>query len=264
MNQDILAVMAKHLKNHELNDEEKRAIDMARSKVRTHVTLTSLAGAGLGYILAQRKRVPRVPAMLLCGGGFLIGGQVGMVTGTSAGLSILKQSPRLNQLVRDVYDDMLRQRGITRDGSRDPNSPLTPNEVPSTSNSRSNDDFKIESDSYAMSDNSRDPFDTRIPAAVSQEESQVPAPEHKESAWAKIRSANSPNSSWEKIRKEQSINRDSQPQRPQRDDDRQWEEPEAVERTAPGPSDFPRTREDVDALKQSGRARTNQYGDLVE
>ncbi|KAK9709657.1 hypothetical protein K7432_008893 [Basidiobolus ranarum] len=263
MNQDILAVIAKHLQNHELNDEEKNAIESARSKVRTHVTLASLAGSGLGYLLAQRRRLPKIPALLLCGGSFLIGGQIGVLTGTSAGLNIIKQSPRLNKLVIEIYDDILRERGINRDGNRIPASRSNPGAFPSTSQSAdSNGEFKTEPDSYGMTDNSRDPFDTRVPAPVPSEE--TAPPEQKESSWAKIRSANSPNSSWEKIRQEKAASRTPQPQRSQEEDDDKWVSVERVERTAPEPSNFPRTREDVDALKGSGRARTNQYGDPVE
>ena len=57
--QDISALAEEHLK-HDLQDSDRDALNSAASKIKTHVTVGSVLGLGLGTVLAFRLRRTRM------------------------------------------------------------------------------------------------------------------------------------------------------------------------------------------------------------
>ncbi|KAJ1848407.1 hypothetical protein LPJ73_003987 [Coemansia sp. RSA 2703] len=101
------------LKSH-LNDQERQALDRARSRFRTFSFFGGVAGAGLGYYLSRRnKSLVMRGMMILFNGAFLSSVFSGYSSVTSMReLSDPQRYPNINAAMRDIRDEILRSRGV--------------------------------------------------------------------------------------------------------------------------------------------------------
>ncbi|KAI8584793.1 hypothetical protein K450DRAFT_218036 [Umbelopsis ramanniana AG] len=93
------------VEEYKLTPEEVAAIDKARGQLSSHTTFGGFAGAAVGAFLGVRRRFSPWASFALAGGGFLIGTQMGLVSGALAGVNTIKTLPNsehLMNLVRDV------------------------------------------------------------------------------------------------------------------------------------------------------------------
>ncbi|KAF7726412.1 hypothetical protein EC973_008746 [Apophysomyces ossiformis] len=267
----LFAKVRERVKEYNLTEEEVRAIDTARRQISSHTTWGGITGGSVAFLLGKRKKFTALQTLALAGGGFLLGSQMGMISGAVAGAKTIKSLPnpqRLIELVKDVQREVIMAKGHRPDG--------VPRTVPPPSIRKSNQpepEF-VEDDAVASHDYARleDGFQNdQAPATVAQPASdnqqglsyypqqrqqlgqqQQPQP----NAWDKIRAENLPNNSWTKLRMEAQANRDdgSKIEQSRADTAKRLRERELTV------EELPRTREE---LEQRGTARKNQWGDLI-
>ncbi|CAO3675671.1 unnamed protein product [Umbelopsis vinacea] len=287
-NKNLHAQLKERVEEYNLSTEEVAAIDKARAQLSSHTTFGGFTGAAVGAFLGVRRRFSPWASFALAGGGFLIGSQMGLVSGALAGVRTIKTLPNsehLMGLVRDVQNEILAQKGFKRDTPNSPPRRMSPaereNERRQQLTSRRQDEngeFMAEDDSLTDNAAIERPFeDTDAPrrsvVGYRQQRQQQPEHEHEQGqeqeatstngnnrrgAWDKIRSENLPNErpTWAKLREQaqkekqgQSSNGDAQDDNPLSSSQSQVES-------------IPRTREEMEQATQ--RTRRNKYGDPVE
>ncbi|KAJ2783910.1 hypothetical protein GGI15_002429 [Coemansia interrupta] len=101
------------LKSH-LNDQERQALDRARTRFRIFSYVGGVAGAGLGYYLTRRnKSLAMRGLMIFFNGAFLSSVCSGYSSISSMReLSDPQRYPHINAAMRDIRDEILRSRGV--------------------------------------------------------------------------------------------------------------------------------------------------------
>ncbi|KAI9481429.1 MAG: hypothetical protein EXX96DRAFT_566696 [Benjaminiella poitrasii] len=101
----IINHIKQRINDANLKPEEIKAIDKARSQVFTQ----TMAGGFLGsigiFMLGKRRRLNPFLMIPFVGGGFMLGSQLGMVSGIMAGKRTIEKLPdqtRLINLVKDI------------------------------------------------------------------------------------------------------------------------------------------------------------------
>lgn len=125
INDDVYARVREKIKEHNLTEQEVKAIDTARDQLQTHskqlfewarrtmgrltchhVAYTGgLTGAMAAFLLAKSKKFNPIQMLALTGGGFLMGSQMGLISGALAGVKTINTLPnpqRLINVVREV------------------------------------------------------------------------------------------------------------------------------------------------------------------
>ncbi|KAI9008786.1 hypothetical protein CLU79DRAFT_723340 [Phycomyces nitens] len=178
------AIVKQRVKDYNLTDEEKLAIDTARRQLSSRI---------------KRKQLSPLRSIVLVGGGFIIGSQLGFVAGITAGISTINRLPnpeRLKNLVIDVQNEVMAARGYTRDSPTSRPRPMTPEERQNTRIS----EVGLEQPSAALG---KEPIEPTQDLFWNEEEVQGPSKDTI-SAWDKVRAEHAPTSdSWSRLRKEQ-------------------------------------------------------------
>ncbi|KAH8553455.1 hypothetical protein BGW37DRAFT_261360 [Umbelopsis sp. PMI_123] len=276
------------VEEYKLTPEEVAAIDKARGQLSSHTTFGGFVGAAVGAFLGVRRRFSPWASFALAGGGFLIGTQMGLVSGALAGVNTIKTLPNsehLMNLVRDVQNEILAEKGFKRDSPNSPPRRMTPAERESQLRNRQlgnqlgnkqdeNGEFMAEDDSLTDNSGIERPFEEadaprrRVVGYPQQQplESEI-GQEQKESntsnsrprgAWEKIRSENLPNErpTWAKLREQ------AQKQKLDSDSNGAAQDSGSMAASQLQSDSIPRTREDMEQASQ--RTRRNKYGDPIE
>ncbi|KAG2220217.1 hypothetical protein INT45_002809 [Circinella minor] len=282
MNEAVYERVRERVNEYNLSEQEIKAIDTARRQLNTHTSLGGFTGGLVAFFLGRRKRFNPIQTLAVAGGGFLIGSQVGLVSGSLAGVNTIKQLPdpqRLVNLVRDVQGNPT-PRGppvgpVGGSGGGGGYGQQQP------SNNYHGDEFSMDDyNDYAKLESGFE-NDTSLPppslqqqqqhqqqtvsdswASLQPEKPSLHLPQRQESAWDKIRAESAPDSAWTKLRMEAQKDPDalSQRKRVQARDEvaktlQQRSEEDSIE-------DLPRTREEAE--NRGGSVRKNQWGDPIQ
>ncbi|KAI8390189.1 hypothetical protein BD560DRAFT_361915 [Blakeslea trispora] len=280
LNDDVYARVREKVKEHNLSEQEVKAIDTARGQLQTHTYTGGMAGASTAFLIGKRKRFNPFQLLAVVGGGFLMGSQVGLISGALAGVKTINSLPNPQRII-----NMIREVQLEAMKGRMPNTPQqqinrgtqSSHVQPQLMSSRELNDAQNPQDQFApdinqdatkelgwsdMAINSQgnkgdrdmtgevDPF-TRQSTEAGRQQAQQP------SRWDKIRSENLPNNTWAKIRMEA--------QKSSPEDIAKAREKTANrlrENAGSEIEDLPRTREEV--LQRGGSSRKNQWGDSLE
>ncbi|KAI7896058.1 uncharacterized protein EV154DRAFT_493368 [Mucor mucedo] len=101
----IVERIQKKINSTQLRPEEIQAIDKARSQVYNQTTVGGFVGAVGTFLIGRKRKISPFLMLPFVGGGFLIGSQVGMVSGIMSGIRTIKRLPdqaRLVNLVKDI------------------------------------------------------------------------------------------------------------------------------------------------------------------
>ncbi|KAI8086150.1 uncharacterized protein BX664DRAFT_335036 [Halteromyces radiatus] len=282
INDKVYQKVREKAKEHHLTEQEINVIDKARQQLNSHTSMGGFVGASTAFLIGKRKKFNPIQLLALAGGGFLMGSQVGLISGALAGVNTIKTLPnpqRLVNVIREVQLETVNEKV----GSSSPNT-LHPKPIQHTTSSYSSMSSHQQSqvdDSFASEDlalhgdytKGGSEFQTDRAVQLQQEngwqtntnqqqQSSVynqlrQQPQTKQpSKWDEIRSGNLPNTAWAKIRQEAAERRTDAKSIEQAKANRvaQLKEREA------GFDDLPRTREEAER-RISGRR--NQWGDMI-
>ncbi|CAO3649051.1 unnamed protein product [Mucor hiemalis] len=277
INDNVYARVREKVKEHNLTEQEIKAIDTARDQLQTHTYTGGLAGATTAFLLGKRKKFNPIQILAVTGGGFLLGSQMGLISGALAGVKTINSLPnpqRLINVVREVQMEAMKGRQQQLGGGGAGNNrpilrpqPMSPQEIHESQSSQ---------DDFAPNEpvNGRSAWNNKSPASfsnsgemdVTDETDPLSRPEANRpvnnkqphpSAWEKIRSENLPNNTWSKIRMEAQKN-------PQDPAEIAKAKAARVQRLSEGSefnassTELPRTREEDMERKTQ---RKNQWGD---
>ncbi|KAI8352832.1 hypothetical protein EDC96DRAFT_277174 [Choanephora cucurbitarum] len=280
LNDDVYARVREKVKEHNLSEQEVKAIDTARGQLQTHTYTGGMAGASTAFLIGKRKLFNPFQLLAVVGGGFLMGSQVGLISGALAGVKTINSLPNPQRII-----NMIREVQLETMKGRMPNTPqqnnrgIQPNNVqPHLMSSKELSDAQNPQDQFAPDINQdatkelgwndmaisqqggkedanmtgeADPFTRRSDETTLRQQAQQP------SAWDKIRAESLPNNTWAKIRMEA--------QKSSPEDIAKTREKTASrlrENAGFEVEELPRTREE--ALQRGGSARKNQWGDSLE
>ncbi|KAL0075557.1 hypothetical protein J3Q64DRAFT_1774825 [Phycomyces blakesleeanus] len=126
-----LDIVKERVKQYNLTDEEKLAIDTSRKQLSTRTSFGGFTGAAAAFYLSRRRQFSPLRSIFLVGGGFFLGSQLGFIAGITAGMNTINKLPnpdRLKNLVIDVQNEVMASRGYTRDSPTSRPRPMTPEE----------------------------------------------------------------------------------------------------------------------------------------
>ncbi|KAI8137608.1 hypothetical protein BJV82DRAFT_335870 [Fennellomyces sp. T-0311] len=271
MNEAVYERVRERVKEYNLSEQEIKAIETARRQLNTHTTLGGFTGGLVAFFLGKRKRFSPFQVFAVGVGGFLIGSQMGLLSGSLAGVKTIKQLPdpqRLVNLVRDVQKEMVQTRGHPM-----PRPPPVPHGQPSNQNTSGGEEFSMDDyNDYAKLESGFE-NDQALPPQHHQQNNQHPVTDswsslqnekpsqsasRQESAWDKIRAQSAPDSTWAKLRMEAQKDPDALNNRKARDEVAK----NLQERNQESFEELPRTREEAE--HRGGAVRKNQWGDVVE
>ncbi|KAI8875469.1 hypothetical protein K501DRAFT_233638 [Backusella circina FSU 941] len=250
------------VKERHLTDQELKAIDTARSNLQTHTRIGGFVGATTAFFLAKRKKFNPIQLLAITGGAFLMGSQMGMISGAISGVKEINALPNPQRLINIIRDVQLEAMKGRQNGN--PNSPPSHQALPQQ------DEQSQDIQASYSSDNTGD-YQTewnnsrvqRESAAVSTEMDHMESPQPtgvqqtiQPSAWDKIRSESLPNSTWSKIRSEAN----QQPNPSDIEKDRAERYRRLRESSEISAEELPRTREETNKRT----TRKNQWGDVME
>ncbi|KAI9468225.1 MAG: hypothetical protein EXX96DRAFT_109187 [Benjaminiella poitrasii] len=285
INDDVYARVREKIKENNLSEQEVNAIDTAREQLQTHTYTGGLIGVSTGFFLGKRKKLNPFQMLALTGGGFLMGFQMGLISGALAGIKTINRLPnpqRIISLIREVQLESVKGRldsngnGPAKQSQRTPSQ--NPYDIENPQEHFSPDLNENTSGDAAWSNNrttfnnlngegmhvpnETDPLSRRKISSGQQQQQQQQQTSLQPSAWDKIRAENLPNNTWAKIRMESQKNRidsvDIEKARAERA--RRLHEGSVFELNG---EEIPRTREE-EALQKGGALRRNQWGDSLE
>ncbi|KAI9290105.1 hypothetical protein BC943DRAFT_6693 [Umbelopsis sp. AD052] len=276
------------VEEYKLTPEEVAAIDKARGQLSSYTTFGGFAGAAVGAFLGVRRRFSPWASFALAGGGFLIGTQMGLVSGALAGVNTIKTLPNsehLMNLVRDVQNEILAEKGFKRDSPTSPPRRMSPAERESElrnyqhgnqlgKKQDENGEFMSEDDSLTDNSGIERPFEEtdaprrRVTGYTQRQQPETEAGQEgdesnanydgRRGAWEKIRSENLPNDrpTWTKLREQ------AHKQKAGQESSGAAQDNDAMTSTQLQSDSIPRTREEMEQVSQ--RSRKNKYGDPVD
>ncbi|SAM01941.1 hypothetical protein [Absidia glauca] len=277
INDKVYARVHEKAKEHQLTDQELKALDTARNQLSSHGYLGGFTGASAAFLIGMRKKYKPLQLLALAGGGFLLGAQFGFVSGALAGVQTIKTLPnpqRLVSVIREVQMEQMNAKGML------PSQPHRPEPHPKAHmDAHMDDTFSSEDPALHGGYSTRPGSEFQTDRAVQSQqqngwqtnttEQQQPQQQQRPSwtrqapsqpsKWDEIRSENLPNTAWAKIRQEAKT---------QGVDSKSIEQAKAnrvaelQERQvgAGGFDDLPRTREEAE---QRTTGRRNQWGDMA-
>ncbi|KAI9361503.1 hypothetical protein BD770DRAFT_434457 [Pilaira anomala] len=286
INDDVYARVREKVKEHELTEQEIKAIDTAREQLQTHSYTGGIVGATTAFLLAKTKKFNPIQLLALTGGGFLMGTQMGVISGALAGVKTINSLPnpqRIINVVREAQLEAMKGRQqIGTEGASNRGSPPTfrPRQMTTREIQESQspmDEFSPDNTEYQEGGNhsawnrNRDPSTlnnrgevdmtdesdplTRKEAATTRSINQQ---QQQPSAWDKVRSESLPNNTWSKIRMEAQQNPDDVVEIAKAKAARAQRLRESGEFSYGNVEELPRTREES---MQRGASRKNQWGD---
>ncbi|KAI9488236.1 hypothetical protein BDB00DRAFT_877622 [Zychaea mexicana] len=281
MNEAVYDRVRERVKEYNLSEQEIKAIDTARQQLNTHTSLGGMTGGLVAYFLGKRKQFKPLQVFAVAAGGFLIGSQMGLVSGSLAGVKTIKQLPdpqRLVNLVRDVQKEMIQTRGhpLPRGPTPPPGAGAPgPHGQQQMSSNATGDEFSMDDyNDYAKLESGFE-NDQALPPQHPQQKQREPSTSdswtnlqhekassrHQESAWDKIRTQNAPDSAWAKLRGEAQKDPDALNQR-KIAQARDQVAKSLQQRSQDASEELPRTREETE--HRGGSMRRNQWGDPIE
>ncbi|CAO3590829.1 unnamed protein product [Absidia cylindrospora] len=296
INDQVYARVHEKAKEHQLTEQEINAIDTARQKLNSHTSMGGFTGASVAFLIGKRKNFKPLQLLALAGGGYLMGSQVGLVSGALAGINTIKALPdpqRLVNVIREVQKETLNGNSnssssssrslptsISQENTESSSSSSTYPSLstpPSSQRIQGNDTFASE-DPALHGDYIRSGSEFQTDRAVQHQQqngwqnnsnqqqpthsTQAP-PSHQQqtvaqpSKWEQIRSENSPNSAWTRIRQEAA----EQKTDTSTIDQAKAQRVVALKEREANFDDLPRTREEAE---QRTTGRRNQWGDMAE
>lgn len=173
---NIIERIQKKIKSSNLKPEEIQAIDKARSQVYNQTSIGGFVGAVGTFLIGRKRRISPFLKIPLVAGGFLIGSQVGMVSGIMSGMRTINKLPdqaRLVNLVREIQVEVMNANGYTQDDPKSRPRPMTPEEKSqyqqkllnqqdddtSSKNDKNDDPWWTEND-YSKTNSTSDSFNT--------------------------------------------------------------------------------------------------------
>ncbi|KAI8638962.1 hypothetical protein BD408DRAFT_372569 [Parasitella parasitica] len=286
INDDVYARVREKVKEHNLTEQEIKAIDTARDQLQTHTYTGGLTGATAAFLLAKSKRFNPIQLLAVTGGGFLMGSQMGLISGALAGVKTINNLPnpqRLINVVREVQVEAMKG----RQGINGPNQSgastaptirphqMSPQELHEAQSPQ--DQFSPDMNENVSGDGvwgnrqilrnankhsgEMDITDQTDPLSRSQTQRNQPIATTN-SAWDKIRSENLPNNTWTKIRMEAQTKPESAIDIEKARSARLHKLRENSDFTNGGEREIPRTREE--SLERGAPSRRNQWGDPLE
>ncbi|RCH83919.1 hypothetical protein CU098_004290 [Rhizopus stolonifer] len=270
LNDDVYARVHEKVKEHNLTEQEVKAIETARGQLQTHTYTGGMAGATNAFLIGKRKRFNPIQLLAVTGGGFLMGSQMGLISGALAGVKTINSLPnpqRLINVIREVQLEAMKR--------KIPNAPQNRNTVrPPLMSSQELNQAQNPQDSFSPDINENTlgelgwgmPIDRQTNKSdmnITDQQDQFTETKARQqqlqqpSAWDKIRAENLPNNTWARIRQEA--------QKTSPEDLAKAREKTASrlrENSGFDVEELPRTREEV--LQKSGSSRKNQWGDVLE
>ncbi|KAG2213599.1 hypothetical protein INT46_002751 [Mucor plumbeus] len=274
INDDVYARVREKVKEHNLTEQEVKAIDTARDQLQTHTYSGGLAGATAAFILAKSKKFNPIQLLALTGGGFLMGSQVGLISGALAGVKTINTLPNPQQAMKGRQGvnghnqgggnaaPTIRPHQMTPQELHEAQSPqdqFSPDINENTSGDRVWGNRQTLNNVNKKNNGEMDITDETDP--LSRNHAQRNQQSAQPSAWDKIRSENLPNNTWSKIRMEAQKNPDSSVEIEKAKSARANRLRENSDFGNGGEREMPRTREE--ALER-GSSRKNQWGDPLE
>ncbi|KAI8369645.1 uncharacterized protein BYT42DRAFT_117348 [Radiomyces spectabilis] len=281
-------------KEYDLSEQEIQTLATARQQLNTHTRLGGFIGSATAFWIGTRRKFRPLGLLALAGGGFLIGSQVGMISGMLASIKSIKTLPEPQHLVnaiKNMQNDMLQARGYKLDGPGGRPRAMTPEErehptsgyqpqMSSTSSGNfestsspdyhGNTEFMADqaenatssswnrSSSEPSADRTWNRKDMEYDGNANTGNTSAQSQAQQQSAWDRVRAENLPNNSWTKLRMQAQQN-------PNADADASKARTERINRlkdqdTVTSVDDLPRTREE---WEKRSSTRTNQWGDAV-
>ncbi|KAI8344420.1 hypothetical protein BC941DRAFT_408585 [Chlamydoabsidia padenii] len=284
INDKVYARVHEKAKEHQLTDQEIKAVDTARQQLNSHTSLGGFTGATAAFLIGKRKKCNPLQLLALAGGGFLIGSQFGLVSGALAGVQTIKTLPnpqRVVSVIREVQLETMNTKGMVPSQQHQPSLPsarsspihdhTTPQEPIHIDDSFASEDpalhggytrpgseFQTDRSVQSQQQNGWN-TDKQPSIQVQVQQRQQATANQQPSKWDQIRSENLPNTAWTKIR---------QQAKEQGRDNKSIEEAKAKrvaelkerEIGGGGFDDLPRTREEAD---KRVIGRRNQWGDMA-
>ncbi|KAI8987194.1 hypothetical protein BDB01DRAFT_784984 [Pilobolus umbonatus] len=264
LNEDVYARVQEKAKEHNLTEQEIKVIEKARDQLQTQTSVGGMVGASVAFFLGKAKKFNPIQILAITGGGFLMGSQMGLISGALSGVKAINSVPnpqRLINIIREVQMETMQDRQVN--GVTPRPGPIPPRGLHTTENPQ--DQFSPEIPEFQNNDGAtslwnrnKEDLQNTVNMNDQSHSISVPEPTQQTSAWERIRSGNLPTSSWAKIRNE-SI------QHPENDDLRIRQKEERLKRLRENNElsgeELPRTREES---AQKGMARRNQWGDPLE
>ncbi|CEP11170.1 hypothetical protein [Parasitella parasitica] len=295
INDDVYARVREKVKEHNLTEQELKAIDTARDQLQTHTYTGGVTGATAAFLIAKSKRFNPIQLLALTGGGFLMGSQMGLISGALAGVKTINNLPnpqRLINVIREVQQVLSRLEAMKgrqgANGSNQSKSGAAPTVRPHAMSPQELHEAQSPQDQFSpdMNENTSgdgvwgnkqtlnnankhsggggemDITDQTDPFSRPQTQRNQPAASIS-SAWDKIRSENLPNNTWTKIRMEAQKNPESAVDVEKARSARLHRLRESSDFAGgSGEREIPRTREE--SLERGAPLRKNQWGDPLE
>ncbi|KAI8083910.1 hypothetical protein BDF21DRAFT_360819 [Thamnidium elegans] len=287
INDDVYARVRDKVKEHELTEQEIKAIDKARDQLQSHSYTGGIVGATTAFLLAKRKKFNNpIQLLAVTGGGFLMGTQMGVISGALAGVKTINSLPnpqRIINVVREVQAEIMKgkQAGIEGSSSRGAQPTfkphqMTPQEIHESQSQM--DEFSPDNAEYQQGggnsawNNRRGPSSLSSSREVDMTDESDPLSrkeaattrsinqqqQQQRSAWDKVRSESLPNNTWSKIRMEAQQNPDDVVEIAKSKAARAQRLREGAEFSYDNVEELPRTREET---MQKSASRKNQWGD---
>ncbi|KAF9286208.1 hypothetical protein BGZ74_001335 [Mortierella antarctica] len=298
MSNDVYTKISEKMRHEQFTDEEIKIVEKAKDQLSNYTTGGSVLGGATGLMLAKAKNFKGFQLVAIATGGFLIGSQVGLIMGAMSSVRTIQSIPnfqRVMHIVQEVRDEAApgRQGAPRHDHtaaypsaghgrfpvqSRGGSELMSDNQVVELQPNPHFQGFKDGDGYHGGNDPSGQRHENN--SAWAHAEQRARELQSNSASWSQIRQQNMPKSAWSQVREgkasdaapgdEQEAEAPSPRRRPgQSSWDRLRQNDEVGFVTAgstatggtptpDGPSEFPRTREDL----QSRPARQkNQYGD---
>ncbi|KAG2198087.1 hypothetical protein INT47_011922 [Mucor saturninus] len=277
INDSVYARVREKVKEQNLSEQELKAVDTAREQLQTHTYTGGLIGATTAFFLGKKKKFNPIQLLALTGGGFLMGTQMGVISGALAGVKTIQSLPdpkRLIGVVREVQIEAMKGRQSGGGGAPPTISPhqMTPQELheaQSPQDQFSPDHVENQQGGGKSAWNNKrslshtgeldmtdetDPLSRQEATATTRHLKQ----QQQQSAWDKIRAESLPNNTWSKIRMQAQKNPDDEEEIAKAKAARASRLRENAEFSYNNVEELPRTREED---MQRGTSRKNQWGD---
>ncbi|CAG8691115.1 13254_t:CDS:1 [Ambispora leptoticha] len=111
------------MKNYDLTPNEMNAIKEAKSKITNHMYFASAFGGTVGFLLGKHRRFRPLATIAVGVGGAIIGGQLGLVTGSLSAIRTIHKLPsseKIFAMMKDMQMEMVKRRTMLPQGPTQP------------------------------------------------------------------------------------------------------------------------------------------------
>ncbi|KAF9438095.1 hypothetical protein BGZ76_009788 [Entomortierella beljakovae] len=282
MSNDVYSKISERMKQEQFTEEEIRIVGRAKEQLSSYVRAKNLKG---------------IPAAAIAAGGFLVGGQIGLLLGAMSSIKTIQSIPnfqRVLNIVQEVREETTGQTGqrVQPQHDRAPSFPPTGYQRPPIQSGRSelisddmvdqqNQNFEgfKNGDGYHGGNDPNGSSKIEQSSAWSHASERAKEIQSNSASWGQIRNKTLPKSAWDGVRdgnigsKSASSDKDDDSANSSSNDNRNinkvtgWDRVRLGDREGSlnggagydGPSDFARTREDFESKPR----QRNQYGDTI-